>query len=67
VHRDPGHAVPGPVDGVHHPSYREVWDRVLPETRDPYEARDRFEPELAAREDYLDRYARASGSTPCTG
>jgi hypothetical protein len=52
---------------VHHPSYREVWDRVLPETRDPYEARDRFEPELAAREDYLDRYARASGSTPCTG
>ena len=43
-------------DGEHHPSYREVWERVLPETRDPYEARRRFEPELAGRPDYLDRY-----------
>ena len=25
-------------DHEHHPSYREVWDRVLPVTRDPYEA-----------------------------
>src|SRR5439155_18238054 len=38
-------------DDVHHPSYREVWERVLPATRDPDEARERFEPELDERED----------------
>ncbi|MGH2725226.1 MAG: lactate racemase domain-containing protein [Actinomycetota bacterium] len=43
-------------DDRHHPSYREVWERVLPETRDPYEARRRFEPELAVREEYVKRY-----------
>ncbi|HEX2032026.1 MAG TPA: lactate racemase domain-containing protein [Actinomycetota bacterium] len=43
-------------DDEHHPSYREAWERVLPETRDPYEARRRFEPELARREDYVRRY-----------
>jgi lactate racemase len=43
-------------DEVHHPSYREVWDRVLPETRDPYEARDRFEIEFATRPEYVERY-----------
>jgi hypothetical protein len=39
-------------DDVHHPSYREVWDTVLPLTRDPYEARELFEPEFAQRPDY---------------
>ena len=43
-------------DDRHHPSYREVWERVLPETHDPYEARRRFEPELAVRRDYLEKY-----------
>jgi hypothetical protein len=51
-------------DDRHHPSYREVWDRVLPETRDPYEARERFEPELAGREDYLARYRTGFGFHP---
>lgn len=41
---------------THHPSYREVWDTVLPETRDPDEARSRFEPELAKRADYIEQY-----------
>ena len=40
----------------HHPSYREVWETVLPETKDPDEARMRFEPELAARSDYIEKY-----------
>jgi lactate racemase len=40
----------------HHASYREVWERVLPETHDPDDARARFEPELAGREDYIDKY-----------
>ncbi|HEX9376031.1 MAG TPA: lactate racemase domain-containing protein [Actinomycetota bacterium] len=51
-------------DDVHHPSYREVWERVLPETRDPYDARDRFEPELAAREDLVERYRTGFGFHP---
>ncbi|MGH2661543.1 MAG: lactate racemase domain-containing protein [Actinomycetota bacterium] len=51
-------------DEQHHPSYREVWERVLPETRDPYEARRRFEPELAAREEYLKRYRTGFGFHP---
>jgi hypothetical protein len=33
-----------------------VWETVLPETRDPDEARMRFEPELAGREDYIEKY-----------
>jgi hypothetical protein len=51
-------------DDVHHPSYREVWNRVLPTTRDPYEARERFEPELAAREDYVAAYRTGFGFHP---
>lgn len=43
-------------DEDRHPSYREVWERVLPETRDPYEARDRFEIEFAQRPEYVERY-----------
>lgn len=51
-------------DEVHHPSYREVWERVLPATRDPFEARARFEPELAARPEYVEKYRRAFGFHP---
>jgi lactate racemase len=51
-------------DEEHHPSYREVWERVLPETRDPYEARARFESEFAAREDYIEKYRFGFGFHP---
>ena len=51
-------------DHEHHPSYREVWDRVLPVTRDPYEARELFEPELAKREEYIARYRTGFGFHP---
>src|SRR3990172_7519171 len=34
-------------DMEHHPSYKEVWDRVLPATRDPYEITARFGEEFA--------------------
>jgi len=43
-------------DMEHHPSYKEVWDRVLPETRDPYEITERFGEEFASRADYIERY-----------
>jgi lactate racemase len=51
-------------DHDHHPSYREVWDRALSETRDPYAIRERLEPELAKREEYLDRYRNRYGFHP---
>ena len=43
-------------DEQHHASYPEVWETVIPTTRDPDEARRIFEPQLAAREDYIERY-----------
>jgi hypothetical protein len=55
---------PNRWDDEHHPSYREVWERVLPETRDPYEARERFEPELAERPDLIERYRTGFGFHP---
>ena len=45
----------------HHVSYPEVWERVLPETRDPYEASRRFEEDFATRPAYVDAYRRANG------
>jgi hypothetical protein len=48
-------------DEEHHPSYREVWERVIPETKDPFEARERFESEFAARPEYVDKYRRGFG------
>ena len=40
----------------HHVSYPEVWERVLPVTRDPYEARASFEDDFATRDEYIDAY-----------
>jgi hypothetical protein len=54
-------------DEVHHPSYREVWDRVLGETRDPYDIRDRFESEFAGRPEHIERYRHRHGFHPVHG
>ncbi|MGH2756983.1 MAG: lactate racemase domain-containing protein [Actinomycetota bacterium] len=43
-------------DTQHHASYPEVWSDVLPATTDPDDARIRFEPDLAGREDYIHKY-----------
>ena len=43
-------------DRQHHASYPEVWSEVLPTTKDPDEARVRFEPVLAGRGDYIAKY-----------
>jgi nickel-dependent lactate racemase len=52
-------------DEARHPSYREVWERVLPAIGgDPDEALRRFGPELAARSDYLDAYRHGNGFHP---
>ena len=54
-------------DDVHHPSYREVWETVLPETRDPYEAMHRYAEAYAGREDYIERYRTGFGFHPVHG
>ncbi|MEW6442605.1 MAG: lactate racemase domain-containing protein [bacterium] len=54
-------------DEVHHPSYREVWDRVLAESRDPYRIMELFEPEFSGRADYLAKYRTGFGFHPVHG
>ena len=54
-------------DDVHHASYREVWETVLPETKDPDEARLEFEPQFAQRDDYIDRYRHHNSFHPVHG
>jgi len=43
-------------DRQHHAPYPEVWERVLPETRDPYEITERYGEEFATRQDYIELY-----------
>ena len=43
-------------DLEHHPSYKEVWDRVLTQTLDPYEIMARFEAEFAVHPGYIEKY-----------
>jgi hypothetical protein len=54
-------------DRVAHPSYREVWERILPETRDPYEISERYGEEFAQRPDYVDAYRQRFGFHPIHG
>ena len=41
---------------VHHPSYIDFYNQVLPETRDAYEIEERFEETFASDPRYIDRY-----------
>jgi nickel-dependent lactate racemase len=43
-------------DRVHHAAYPEVWERVLPETKDPYEITHRFGEEFATHAGYIEKY-----------
>ena len=54
-------------DDEHHPSYREVWEEVVPVTRDPDEARATYEPRYAARQDLIDRYRNGHAFHPVHG
>lgn len=58
---------PDEWDDVHHPSYREVWQQVLSQTRDPYEIRERFEAEYACKQPYIDKYRHEYGFHPIHG
>lgn len=58
---------PNRWDEVHHPSYREVWERVLANTRDPYRAMERYESDFATRTDYIQKYRHEFGFHPVHG
>jgi lactate racemase len=51
----------------HHVSYPEVWDEVLPRTKDPDAARSHFEPEYARRQDLIDKYRFENAFHPVHG
>jgi len=51
-------------DREHHAAYPEVWERVLPETRDPYEITDRFGDEFATHAGYIEKYRHAYAFHP---
>jgi hypothetical protein len=54
-------------DRVHHPSYREVWEHVLPLTRDPYEITARFETAFARHAEHIDAYRHRFAFHPIHG
>jgi hypothetical protein len=56
--------VPAAWDRVAHPSYPEVWERVLPITRDPHDIMRRFADEYARRPDYIEAYRSGFGFHP---
>jgi hypothetical protein len=51
----------------HHPSYKDVWDRVLPETRDPYEIMARYSEEYTTHRGYIERYRNGVAFHPIHG
>jgi Lactate racemase N-terminal domain len=54
-------------DRVHHPSYLDVWERVLTSTRDPYEITARFEDYYARHAEYVDAYRHRFAFHPIHG
>jgi hypothetical protein len=56
--------VPERWDRVAHPSYPEVWERVLGTTRDPHEIMRRFADDYAGRADYVEAYRARFGFHP---
>jgi hypothetical protein len=59
--------VPDRWDDARHPSYREVWQRLLPRTRDPYRLMHEHADAFAARLDYIDQYRHGYAFHPVHG
>jgi hypothetical protein len=55
---------PDQWDMEHHPAYREVWDTVLSQSRDPYEISERWIEPFAARADYIEQYRNSVAFHP---
>lgn len=54
-------------DMEHHPSYKRVWDEVLPETRDPYEIMRRYTDEYVSDAGYIEQYQHGVAFHPVHG
>src|SRR5207248_3333494 len=54
-------------DRVHHPSYPDIWERALTQTRDPYEISARFEEEFARHAGHIDAYRHRFAFHPIHG
>jgi lactate racemase len=54
-------------DRVHHPSYPDVWERVLSQTRDAYEITARFETEYARHAEFIEAYRQRFAFHPIHG
>lgn len=51
----------------HHPTHREIWDKILPNYKDPYEIADLFEEDFAHRPEYIYKYRFCYGFHPMHG
>jgi len=52
---------------AHHPSHQEIWEKILPNYRDPYEIVDLFEEDFAHRPEYIYKYRFSYGFHPMHG
>jgi hypothetical protein len=51
----------------HHPTHQEIWNDILPRSKDPYEIADLYEEDFAHRPDYLYKYRFCYGFHPMHG
>ena len=54
-------------DRVHHPSYPDVWENVLTESRDAYDIEKRYTEQYATNEEYIDKYRNHYAFHPIHG
>jgi hypothetical protein len=59
--------VPDVWQHEHHPTHREIWERILPHYRDPFEIVDRFEEDFVHRPEYIYKYRHCYGFHPMHG
>ena len=59
--------VPDIWDHDHHPTHREIYDRILPHYRDPFKIVDRFEDDFSNRPEYIYKYRFCYGFHPMHG
>jgi len=52
---------------THHPTHQEIWERILPTYRDPYEIVDLFEEDFSHRPEYIYKYRHCYGFHPMHG
>jgi lactate racemase len=52
---------------AHHPSHQEIWEKILPHYRDPYDIIDRYEDDFAHRPEYIYKYRFCHGFHPMHG